>query len=124
MSKKEIVVQPGGIAHHYAVLEVPEVPMVQNSDTIQGFANFVKNLLFVSSEEEQLVIYEAWERAVRSFLRQAYILEKGPLAVETDEKGLPKDDVEVAKLERAYKRTPLYRAFQDALNGVDDGESA
>lgn len=123
MSKKEIVVQPGGIAHHYAVLEVPEVPIVPNSDTIQGFANFVKNLLFTSSEDEQIALYQAWERAVRSFLRQAYILEKGPFAIETDEKGLPKDDVERAKLERAYKRTPLYRAFQDALNGEDD-ESA
>lgn len=124
MSKQEIIIQPGEIAHHYEVLQVPEVPIVSNSDIIQGFSNLVKNLLFVSSEEEQVAIYLAWKRAVRSFLRQAYLLEQGPLDAKTNAEGLPEDANEEEKLKRASKRIPLYKAFQDALSGDGDDESA
>lgn len=104
---------------NFKLVEVPEVPIVEDGDLLQAVPKFLKDVLFLSSEEEQIAILEEYLRSLKGFLRSLYALENTVFAPALNGEGLPATLEDEAKLDRGYKRVPIYRVFQNELNRIN-----
>ena len=95
------------------------MPLVPNGDTLQATVNFMKDILFLSSEEERTMILSEYLRSLKGFLRSLYALENTAFAPTLNGEGLPATPEDEAKLDRRYKRVPIYRVFQNELNRIN-----
>lgn len=108
--------------YNFKLVEVPEVPIVKDGDLLQAVPKFLKDVLFLSSEEEQITILDEYLRSLKGFLRSLYALEVTAFAPTLNEEGLPATPEDEEKLDRGYSRMPIYKEFQENLKNSLKGE--
>lgn len=114
--KQEVKIPINKTSSNFKLVEVPEVPIVEDGDLLQAVPKFLKDVLFISSEGEQITILDEYLRSLKGFLRSLYALEVTAFAPTLNEEGLPATPEDEEKLDRRYKRVSIYRVFQNELN--------